>query len=441
MLLHKNLPSSQNNPKLNFSLAKKIPLLKAFNKIYCTIALCFFTCSVSLAQTYTLDHYLDIAKNNSPLLKDLRNQVLSNSQDSLRLLAGYQPQVNANSGGLFAPSIDGFGYSEAITNEHTLNALLAASKTFVTKKNLDAQIQTIILQSESLRNSGKISEQDLKKAITTQYITAYGDLLQYRFNQEVVDLLSQEEQLLKKLTRDNVYHQSDYLTFLVTFKQQQLAVLQSRLLYKNDYTTLNYLAGIADTSMIQLAEPGIQKAMLPDPATSIFFRQYHLDSLKLVNSRDLVDFSYKPKISLNADGGYNSDFMGQAYKNLGVSAGFTFTMPIYDGGQRKMQYRKLFLQEETRENYKAFFNSQYHQQIAQLNQQISENDNLINQIDEQMKYAESLVKVDSKLLETGDVRVADLILAINNYLTIKNLRTTTNINKLQLINQLNYWNR
>jgi outer membrane protein TolC len=416
-------------------------LLKALTKFFCGIVFCVFTGSGALAQTYTLDHYLDIAKNNSPLLKDLRNQILSNSQDSLRVLAGLKPQLNANSGALIAPYIDGYGYASAITNEHTFNALLAGSKSIVTKKNLDAQIQTIVLQSESIRNSGKISEQDLKKAITTQYITAYGDLLQYRFNQEVVALLSQEEDLLKRLTRANVYHQSDYLTFLVTLKQQELAVLQARLAYKNDYTTLNYLAGIADTTMIELAEPGIQKAMPPDPSTSIFFRQYHLDSLKLVNSRDLVDFSYKPKISINADGGYNSDFMGQAYKNFGISAGFSFTMPLYDGGQRKMQYRKIFLQEETRENYKAFFNTQYHQQLAQLNQQIGENENLIGQIDEQMKYAESLIKVDAKLLETGDVRVADLVLAINNYLTIKNLRTTTNIARLQLINQFNYFNR
>jgi len=411
--------------------------MKFFFSVFITI----FACSVCSAQTYTLDHYLDIAKNNSPLLKDLRNQVASNSIDSLRLLAGYKPQVNANSGGLYAPIIGGYGYSEAITNEHTLNALMAVSKTIVTRGNLNAQLQAITLQSQSLGNASKISEQDLKKAITTQYITAYGDLLQYRFNEEVVDLLSKEEQLLKKLTRSNVYRQSDYLTFLVTLKQQQLTLLQMRLLYKNDYTTLNYLAGIADTAMIELADPGLQQARLPDPATSIFFRQYHLDSLKLINSRDLVDFTYKPKININADGGYNSDFMGQAYKNFGVSAGFSFTMPIYDGGQRKLQYRKISLEEETRENYKAFFNTQYRQQIAQLNQQISENENLLNQIDEQIKYSESLIKVDTELLQTGDVKIADLILAVNNYLTIKNLRTTTNINKLQLINQLNYWNR
>jgi len=405
------------------------------------LLICLFTSSVSLAQTYTLDHYLEIAKNNSPLLKDLHNQVLSNQVDSLRLRAGLKPQVNANSGGLYAPIVDGYGYSEAITNNHTLNALMSANKAIVSKKNINAQIDAITLLSQSIGNATKISEQDLKKAITTQYITAYGDLLQYQFNQEVVDLLSKEEQLLKKLTRANVYHQSDYLTFLVTLKQTQLQLLQARLLYKNDYSTLNYLAGIADTSMIELAEPAIQRPILPDPNTSIFFRQYKLDSLKLLNSRQLIDFSYKPKISITADGGYNSDFMGQAYKNFGLSAGFTFTMPIYDGGQRKMQYRKIDLQEETRQNYKAFFNVQFKQQIAQLNQQIAENENLVQQIDEQIKYTESLIKVDSDLLQTGDLRIADLILAINNYLTIKNLRTTTNIAKLQLINQLNYYNR
>jgi outer membrane protein TolC len=410
-------------------------------RFFLSIILCTVIYSVSLAQTYTLDHYLEVAKNNSPLLKDLGNQIASNSVDSLRLLAGYKPQVNLNSGGLLAPSIDGYGYSGAITNEHTLNALLAANQAIVSKKNLNAQLETITLQSRSIGNSSKISEQDLKKAITAQYITAYGDLQQFKFNQEVVDLLSKEEDLLKKLTQANVYHQSDYLTFLVTLKQQQLQLLQSRQLYKNDYSTLNYLSGIADTSMIVLQQPDIQINYPPEISSSIFFRQYKLDSLKLENNRLLIDFSYKPKINIIADGGYNSDFMGQAYKNFGVSAGFNFTMPIYDGGQRKMQYRKLSLQEETRQNYKAFFNVQYRQQIEQLRQQINESDNLLNQVDEQIKYSDSLIKVDSRLLQTGDVRIADLILAINNYLTIKNLRTTTTVNKLQLINQLNYWNK
>jgi len=407
-----------------------------FSVILCTI---FY--SVSLAQTNSLDHYLELAKNNSPLLKDLRNQVASNQLDSLRLKAGFKPQVNATSAGLYAPIVGGYGYAEPITNEHTLNGLVAVNQAIISKSNVNAQVEAITLLSQSVNNAAKISEQDLKKAVTNQYITAYGDLQQVKFSQEIVNLLTTEEDVLKKLTRANVYRQSDYLTFLVTLKQQQLQLAQARLLYKNDYATLNYLAGVADTSMVELSTPDLQTAMPPGINSSIFFTQYRLDSLKLINSRKQIDFSYKPKTNVFADGGYNSDFMGQAYKNFGASVGFNLTIPIYDGGQRKLQYRKISLEEETRQNYKAFFNVQYRQQLAQLNQQISENDKLMPQIDDQIKYSESLIKVDTQLLQTGDVKIADLILAINNYLTVRNLKTQTMISKLQLINQLNYWNR
>ena len=410
-------------------------------KWFFSIVLCAFTYSASLAQTNSLDGYLQIAKTNSPLLKDLQNQIASNQVDSLRLKAGLKPQVNLSSGGLYAPIVNGYGYAEAITNNHTLNGLMQVNQTIVGKNNMEAQVAAITLQTLSLSNATKISEQDLKKAITAQYITAYGDLLQYKFSREVVDLLNKEESVLKQLTRSNVYRQSDYLTFLVTLKQQELVVTQARSLYKNDFSTLNYLAGIEDTTIIELDTPNIKPLVRPDVSTSIYFQQYKLDSLKLVNSKQLVDFSYKPKANIFADGGYNSDFMGQAYKNFGASIGFALTVPIYDGGQRKMQYKKLSLQEETRENYKAFFSTQYRQQIAQLNQQITENENLLTQINEQIKYNRSLINVDMDLLKTGDLKIADMILAINNYLTVKNLLNQTTVSKLQLINQLNYWNK
>jgi outer membrane protein TolC len=410
-------------------------------KLFFSVILFIFTYSASLAQSNSLNYYLDVAKTNSPLLKDLRNQIASNQIDSMRIKAGLRPQVAVNSAGLYAPVISGYGYSAAITNEHTLNGLLGVNQAIVGSKNVNEQVLTVSLQTQTVANTVKISEQDLKKSVTAQYITAYGSLQQYDFNKEIVDLLVKEDEVLKKLTRANVYRQSDYLSFLVTLKQAQLQQSQSRAQYKNDYATLNYLAGVTDTAMTAIAKPDIEKTVKVSTAQSIFFNQFKVDSLKLINSRRLLDFTYKTKINALADVGFNSDFPGQEYKNFGLSAGFTLSIPIYDGGQRKLSYKKLNLQEDTRQNYKTFFDMQYRQQLAQLNQQIAENEALLAQVTDQMKYIESLIKVDTQLMQTGDLKIADLILAINNYLAVKNLFTQTTITGLQLTNQLNYWNK
>lgn len=400
-----------------------------------------FICSVSVAQTtYTLDHYLELAQNNSPLLKDLKNQISSAKLDSMRLRAGLRSQVTGTSAGLFAPVIHGYGYAGAITNVQTFDALVGVNQQIIGRNYRNAQLATIALQQDSLVNASQLSVQDLKKAVIGQYITAYGDLQQLKFSQEIIDLLGKEEQVLKKLTQNNVYRQSDYLAFLVTLKQQQIQLLQSRIQYKSDFATLNYLAGITDTSSVDLSEPKIQKAALPYAENSIFFRKFRLDSLRLANSNAIIDYTYKPKANIFADGGYNTDFT-QPARNFGTSFGFNISVPIYDGGQRKLLHKKIQLQEESRQYYKFFYTRQYKQQIDQLNQQIDETEKLFAQINEQIRYDETLIKVDTQLMQTGDLKISDLILAINNYLTVKNLFTQTTINRLQLINQLNYWNK
>jgi outer membrane protein TolC len=388
-----------------------------------------------------LDFYVGQALQNSPLLKDLHNQVLSGEVDSQLIKASYLPQVVGSSTNIYAPTIHGYGYDQAVSNGGNFTTVAAVTKTLVGQKHLDVQYETIRLQNQGLGNAAKVSEQDLKKSVTAQYITAYGDLQQLKFNREIYTLLQREERLLKDLTDKNVYRQTDYLTFLVTLKQEGLLLQQLDIQYRNDHSTLNYLCGINDTSATILEDPGIRLQTLPDIGSSVFFRQYGLDSLKLRNDRALIDFSYKPKASLYADGGYSSSLMYEPYKNFGVSFGFMVTMPIYDGHQRKLQYSKLDIAERTRNGYKDFFTRQYNQQIAQLTQQLKATESLIGQIDEQVRYSEALIEVNGKLLGTGDARIADYIIALGNFLSAKNLLTQNNITRLQIINQINYWSR
>ncbi|NML39174.1 TolC family protein [Chitinophaga sp. G-6-1-13] len=392
------------------------------------------------AQEKDLRYYLEKGKQNSPLLKDYQNQVRAAQIDSLRLRAAYGPQVNGVSNNTYAPLIHGYGYDNAITNGGQVSALVTATKELNGKKNLNNQLYGIDLQNQGLRNTARISEQDLKKSIVAQYIVAYGDWEQYRFNSNVLQLLKQEEVILKKLTQTGTYRQTDYLTFLVTLQQQELLLKQLHTQYQVDFGQLNYLCGVIDTAFTSIADPALSIDHLPSLENTVFYHQFEIDSLKLRNTDAAINLSYRPRINLYTDGGFNSTLSLDPYKNFGVSAGLSLAIPIYDGKQRKMQHNKVAISEETRKNYQDFFSRQYYQQIQQLTQQLASTLELIEQANKQINYADGLMQANRALLVHGDARIADYVIAINNYLNAKNIITQNIVNKYQLINQINYWN-
>lgn len=405
--------------------------------LLCT--LCFTGRAQNKPVVKNLSYFLDKALEINPSTKDYKNQVLMNGIDKAKLKAGYRPQVNASSTGLYAPVIRGVGYDETLSNGHTLDALLTLNYGLMNKALKNNQEHGLDLQADSIQYAAKISALDLRKAITDQYIAAFASQEQVDFNQSVCELLKKEEALLKELTRANTYKQTEYLTFLVTLKQQQLQLRQAELQYQNDYATLNYLTGIQDTTTSSLMAPVLS---FSEPGPLKFFgAKFKLDSLRLINEQEAVGINYRPKASVYVNGGYNSSFILQPYKNFGTSVGFTVSVPIYDGHQKKMQYDRLNLQAETNLLYQDFFYRQQKQQIDLLKQQLAATTGLFTEIEDQIRYAKHLVDVDSKLMRTGEVRIADFVIAINNYMSAQNLLKQTNINRLKLISQLNYWNR
>jgi outer membrane protein TolC len=390
-------------------------------------------------QNHTLDFFIQQAKQSNPTFRNYQNQVLSNKIDSQLLRAAQKTQVNFINNASYAPIIHGYGYDEVISNIANVNSLVQASNSYVGKNNLAAQYRTITLQNRSLLETMRLSEQDLVRTITEQYITAYGDLLVTTYNKEVYDLMKTEEEVLKKLTQASVYKQTDYLNFYVTMQQQELIYLQAQIQYNTDYLTLNYLAGIADTSIQQLQEPLLTDTVSADLYQSIFVQPFLTDSLRLVNEKILIDYLYKPRLGAYTDAGFTSSLQYTPYKNFGFSAGVSLVIPIYDGRQKQLKYSKIVLQEKSRLTNKDFFVNQYRQQIAVLQQQLSAINLLVNKIRQQISYAYTLVTANSKLLETGDITMKDYITAISNYLNAKNLLIQNNITRLKIVNQLNYW--
>lgn len=395
----------------------------------------------TFGQTRNLDYYINESKANNPLLKDFQNQVKANQLDSLLILAAQKPQVSFTSNDNYAPVIKGYGYDNAITNGANVSGLFSVSKSLLNNVSNKVKFANLRLLSDALKNNMAISAQDLKRSIIAQYITTYGDLLQVNFSSEIQVMLQKQDTVLKKLTEKNVYKQVDYLSFYVTLQQNDFKLKQQLNQYRNDYFLLNYLAGITDTSQPALQKPEITVNTLPDIQQSVFFKQFEIDSLTLAVNKKLIDISYRPKLSVYADAGYNSSLAYLPYKNFGTSAGLNLVIPIYDGRQKKLQYSKIETQENSRLANKQFFTNQYYQQVAQLKQQLSSTEELMSDIDKQLKYIETLIRVNERLLQTGDVRVYDYILSLNSFLNAKNLINDNTISRLQLINQINYWNR
>ena len=411
-------------------------MIKKLLIIFLAVSLPFF----SVSQSKDLNYFINNSLNNNPQLYAYQNQILSNKIDSQLIVAANRIQVTGIGNSYYSPVINGYGYDEVITNGQQFLALVSASKQINYRKNLNIQFQNLLLQSDSLKVSSKITTQDIKKSIISQYILTYGDQLQIGITNEVIRLLSDEETILKKLTENNAYRQADYLSFLVTLQQQQLVRSQFLVQYKNDYATLNFLAGIIDTTPVSLAPPEITLERNVSYDNNPFFLKYKIDSMRLINQKSAVSVGYRPKVSLFADAGYQSSFILTPYKNFGTNVGISLSIPIYDGHQKQLQFTRLDIGERTRQRQKDYFTTQLTQQIYQLRQQLFELEKLSGPINKQIEYLETLIGVNGKLLATGDIKITDYVLAINNYVSSRNLVVQNMEARYQIMNQLNYWN-
>jgi len=389
-------------------------------------------------QAQSLDIYIDTALKNSPLLNDYNNQVLSGRLDSLLILAAYKPQVNQVSQVMYAPTGSGWGYDEAITNGGNYSAIVNVTQSFFNKKHINGQLQGIDLLNQTVKNNAKITVIDLKKSITTQYLTAYADFTQYQFNQSVLSRLSDEQKTMKVLVDKGVYLMTDYMNMQVLISSQKIAISQSNIQLKNDVAVLNFICGVIDQAEIKLVKPEMAVQNDLSYESSPLFAQFRIDSLKNMNSKQIIDLNYRPRISAFADGGFNSIAPENIPHNFGGSFGINFSIPIYDGRQRKLQNDKIELAENTRIYYKHYYSSQYKLQFNQLTNQLKLTQNLIGEISNQLSEQEKLIDLYRIELEKGLVRFIDYLTIINNYIATKNTYLVTEMNRLQIINQLNY---
>ena len=403
------------------------------------IGLVFIFATTCFSQIRSLGYFVQQGLENSPLLKNFYNQVRINSLDSLIVKSTRVPQVNFNGLLSYAPVVNGYGYNEAITNGGNLISVMNVSQTVFNKKTIDAQFAKIALQSRSAVNASTVSERDLRRAITAQYLAVCSVFSDITFEKQLISQGRDEEKMLAGMVQNGLYKQTEYLSFLLELESLELQLGNSQMQYLREISGLNRMCGMSDTSGFEPVIPDLALKISDKDGGSPFFQQFTIDSLVIQNDRLLTERNYKPKMAWFADAGLVTNDPALIGKNFGLSMGVSFSMPVYDGNQRKLNFEKLRTSELTWQNYRNFFKVQYNQQLRQLFESLKLAIDLIPRFRRHLDLAETIVRQNKQLLNNGGISITDFVIAVKNYEAIQANLNQYQIRVLQIINEINYW--
>jgi outer membrane protein TolC len=408
-----------------------------FKRVFLTFFLTGLTL-IAYNQSRNLDFYISTGIQNSPLLNDYRNQVSSSVYDSLLVRAAKKPLIEAKSQLLYAPFYKNFGYDNVITDGGNYSGVVSVSQNIFNKKELINKYKAVEIQKSVLNNSTRITITELKKAITSQYLTAFLSYTDFLFNKSFLELMEKENDIIKQFVKNGIARQTDYLSLVVETQSQGILISQLKNQYKKDLSFLNQLCGLNDSLWYELSDPEFGIKGTAEIARSPVYIQYKTDSIRIENEKMAVDIRYKPRVSWFADAGFLTSNPWNFYRHFGYSAGLSLNVPLYDGKQRGIEKQKLEFNERSRQVYQNTYYKQYYQQIRQFNEELRNLKDMSVRFNEQLKTSDQLLKALKDQLESGIIQITEYINALKNFKTINRNINLLNMQRLQVINDMNF---
>lgn len=393
---------------------------------------------IAYNQTKSLDYYLEQGLRNSPLLNEYRNRISSAITDSLIISASRKPFVEAKSQLLYSPVYSNFGYDEVITDGGNYTAVMGVSQYIFNKQQINNKYEAVSLLKKSVNNASKISELELNNVITNQFLSAYSGYIDFYFNKTLLELVIKENDIVKQFVLNGVCKQTDYLALIVATQSQEILVTQLKTQFRKDLMLLNQLCGLTDTSTYELAQPLLLIKGSSDVSKNPSFIQYQIDSVRIVNEKMAIDIRYKPKVNWFADAGVLTSKPETFYKNFGYSVGIGLVVPVYDGRQKGLEKQKLGFEENSRQAYANTYKNQYYSKIQQLRDELNSMNKLSSSLENQLKTSRQLIIALKDQLEAGIIQMTEYIIALRNYRTTSRDLNMINIQKLQIINDMNF---
>ncbi|HMQ62250.1 MAG TPA: TolC family protein [Flavilitoribacter sp.] len=388
----------------------------------------------------TLQSFLDAAQANNPVAQENRNLAAIAGLESDRVRAAYRmPEISATGNLLYAPVVKGVGYEEAVTNGALYSAQLNANLPLFTRPRVEAQVKNNLISQQMYNRQTALSQHELARQVTEQFILTWQDLERITTTRQLLDFLSEQEKLVRVFAENAILSQSDVLFFGIEKQNQQLALQDLQVNYRQGLATLNLLCGLTDTSYVELQAPQI--ALATDTADlSNFLEMYRLDSLLTAGNQEISELKYRPQATAFANGGLNAVMFKTIFKKFGFSAGLNFSITLFDGHQRDLTRQQTRLMQVTNQANRDFQSNQVKQHRLLARQQINLLDSKIQAAQQQISDYDTLLKFYRERIARGELSVNDYMNAFKSYASLRGDFTTLQTSRLLLINEYNYWN-
>lgn len=406
-----------------------------------------------------LSDFVSQAFQNSPLLKTNSIQSQANELDAKRMVAALtKPAIGAEVNYLLAPIYssdpgnsgfklnapktitDYYGYDLSATNGGLYRGLVTFDQPLFNRQRINAVNEQAILQNQILSNNSTLSEHELEKLVTDQYILCLQDVHQQEAVTHIMDIIGQQIDITKKLSANGLAKQGDYKVLEIELKQQETIIQSLRNSYKIHLLELYSICGMSDTATVRLAPVSLDLVKAANVNNSGFLKQYQLDSLSLNASQKLFNTQYKPVVSLYSSAGLNAVYAPDMYKRLGWQVGIRFTQKFFDGNQKKMNDQRTKLLQQTTAINSDFFNQKNESRKNALLQAIRSIDEQLQSIQQQISDYDALLSYYQKQITSGQSSVIDYITVLRSNGALQFNRIALQTNRLIAVNNYNYWN-
>jgi outer membrane protein TolC len=420
------------------------------NNIFFLLLFSLLLCPLLTAQN-DLQFYLTSAFRNNPSLKESQNNIrVKNLDKSLNEAEHMYPQISLTANYLFVPYFnndkivtanpdpDAIGYDASVTNGGLYSAQVNVTKNLFNGGVVDAFNNQADLQIKSNEFNYQLTKHNLEKDVIDQYINCWQAQELFILSTSTADTLKQQLGITKNLMTKGLVKQSDYLLLKIEFETQELAALQALASFKSAIYQLNVLAGIQDTANVVLDTIKLNKTVISGP--SKFFNQYENDSLLILSQQDVFETKYYPQFNLFFNAGLNAVDLNDIQRKFGLSAGFNFSLPIYDGSQKSItrQQSQIYLNTivSNRKNQETLLKNKIKESSSQVEYYVSSLHSITSQLED---YNKIIILLNSELMH-GQLSMVDYITIIKNYFDLKKNEISSSAAYQQAVNQFNYWN-